>query len=506
MTGRPTVLVIDDSPVDLDLVHAILESDFDVLDARTGRDGLRQARAEQPALVLVDHRLPDANGLDLIPEILGLSIPVIMLTGAGAEEVAVAALKAGASDYLMKERLTRDVLTRAIAYAFETSRLRTEVQRQAAKLHAHRALLFTFLEAVPIGIYVLDGSGTPCFANRKAVEILGRGIVPGADANNLAEVYQAYVAGSDDLYPAESLPIVRALEGETSSVGNMEIVRPEGRTLIAVTAKPVFGPEGEVRYAIAAFQDRTREAQLAEEYWQAQKMEGIGRLAGGVAHDFNNLLTAIVSFGNFARDALSPGDPAHDDLTEVLRAAGRAAKLTRQLLAFSQKQPVLPESTDLNALVSRLLSTLRRTLGAHIDIETRLSDALWPVWIDAGAFEQVIVNLAVNARDAMPRGGTLVLATCNGPISEVVEMGLEPELPIGDCVWLTVSDNGAGMDPATMAQVFEPFFTTKVPVVGTGLGLAICDGTVRQAGGFIEVESSLGVGTTFRICLPRHER
>ncbi len=157
--------MIDDNRADLDVVHAILGNDFEVLDASTGIDGLRQAKAARPALVLVDHRLPDANGLDLIPEILRLSIPVIMLTGAGAEEVAVAALKAGASDYLVKERMTHEVLTRAIAYAFEKSRLRSAVQRQEARLQGHRALLFTFLDAVPIGIYVLDGSGTPYFAN-----------------------------------------------------------------------------------------------------------------------------------------------------------------------------------------------------------------------------------------------------------------------------------------------------------------------------------------------------
>ncbi len=496
--------MIDHNRADLDAVHAILAHDFEVLDATTGTDGLRQAEVAKPALVLVDHMLPDANGLDLIPEILRLSIPVIMLTGAGAEEVAVAALKAGASDYVAKERLTREVLTRAIVYAFEKSRLRSAVQRQEARLQGHRALLFTFLDAVPIGIYVLDGSGTPYFANQRAIEILGRGIVPGAHPSNLTEVYQAYVAGSDELYPPESLPIVRALAGETSSVANVEIARPEGRVLIAVTAKPIFGPDGEVRFAIAAFQDRTREAKLAAQYRRAQKMEGVGRLAGGVAHDFNNLLTAIVSFGNFARDALGPGEPAHDDLTEVLRAAGRAAKLTQQLLAFSQKQPVLPESTDLNPLVSSVVSTLSRTLGAHIEIETRLCDELWRAWIDPALFEQVIVNLAVNARDAMPRGGTLVLATQNVSIQEPVEMGPERVMEPGDYVSLSVADNGVGMDPATAAQVFEPFFTTKVPVVGTGLGLAMCDGTVRQAGGFIAVDSTLGRGTTVRIHLPRH--
>jgi CheY-like chemotaxis protein len=223
-------------------------------------------------------------------------------------------------------------------------------------------------------------------------------------------------------------------------------------------------------------------------------MEAVGRLAGGIAHDFNNLLTAIIAFAGFVRDELPQGDQRRDDVSEILRTADRAAALTRQLLAFSRRQPIAPRNVDLNVLVASAMNLLRRTIGEDVELVARPGDALWPVFVDPGQFEQVVMNLAINARDAMPLGGRLVLETTNEARS----------LPDGgDEVVLRVHDDGVGMTDEVVKQIFEPFFTTKEEGKGTGLGLSMVYGLVTQAGGRISVESEVGRGTTFQIRLPR---
>jgi PAS domain S-box-containing protein len=238
---------------------------------------------------------------------------------------------------------------------------------------------------------------------------------------------------------------------------------------------------------------------LQSQLVQTQKIESIGRLAGGVAHDFNNLLSAVLAYADFALEAVRPDDPLRADLEEIRRAGERAAVLTRQLLAFSRKQILEPEIIDLNRVVSGIDSMLRRLLGEDIEIEARLADDAGNVLADPGQIEQVIMNLAVNARDAMPRGGKLVLETANVVLDKNFaeqHMGAAP----GRYVMLAVTDTGVGMDPATKEHLFEPFFTTKAK--GTGLGLSTVYGIVKQSGGSVWVESELGRGTTFRAYLP----
>ncbi|MEO1482190.1 MAG: response regulator [Myxococcota bacterium] len=251
-----------------------------------------------------------------------------------------------------------------------------------------------------------------------------------------------------------------------------------------------------LRYAVERAQSAVRmmisereRKDLERQFHQAQKMEAIGRLAGGVAHDFNNLLTAIIGFSRFVLDDLSPGDHRRDDLIHVLKAADRAETLTRQLLAFSRKQAIEPRVLSLNELIKNVEKLIRRTIGEHIDISLGLSPALNSVKVDAAQFEQVLMNMAVNARDAMPNGGRLRIETRNE----------------GETVVVAVTDEGMGMSPEVQAQIFEPFFTTKDRNSGTGLGLATCYGIIQQAGGEIAVESALGRGSTFLVSLPRSQ-
>jgi PAS domain S-box-containing protein len=249
-------------------------------------------------------------------------------------------------------------------------------------------------------------------------------------------------------------------------------------------------------------QDITERRQLEEETRQVRKMETAGRLAGGIAHDFNNLLTAILGTTEILLSELPPGATARTDVEEIKRAASRAANLTRQLLAFGRRQVLKPRVLDLNQLVQGVETMLRRLIGEHITLETRTDPALWRVRADPGQLEQVLLNLCVNARDAMPTGGTVTIETTNLEFGGSAH-GPEAIMPPGRYVLVSVTDTGVGMAPETLHHVFEPFFTTKEHGKGTGLGLATVYGIVKQSGGFIYADSRPGEGTRFRIYLPR---
>jgi PAS domain S-box-containing protein len=250
--------------------------------------------------------------------------------------------------------------------------------------------------------------------------------------------------------------------------------------------------------------DITERRQLEQEARQARKMETAGRLAGGVAHDFNNLLTAILGTSEILLQELPAGTSAREDVEEIKRAATRAANLTRQLLAFSRRQVLQPRILDLNQLVHGVETMLHRLIGEHISLVTETDPRAGRVRADPGQIEQVIVNLCVNARDAMPTGGTLRIGTANVSFPGATH-GPESVMPPGAYTLLSVSDTGTGMDPETLRHLFEPFFTTKEPGKGTGLGLATVYGIVKQSGGFIYADSAPGQGSRFRIYLPAAE-
>ena len=243
-------------------------------------------------------------------------------------------------------------------------------------------------------------------------------------------------------------------------------------------------------------------AELEARYLQAQKMEAVGRLAGGIAHDFNNMLAIIENYARFVADDLEESDPKFRDVTEILSASERARQLVRQLLAFSRKEKTHPELIELNEHIIEMQSMLERLIGEDINLQTLLADDLWPIEIDPGQFDQSLMNLVVNARDAMPNGGDLWITTANVTVG-VEEAAAEPDLQPGDYVCLTVLDDGVGMAPDVVEKIFEPFFTTKPKEWGTGLGLSTVFGIVKQAHGCIMVDSNVGEGTRFRIFLPK---
>jgi two-component system, cell cycle sensor histidine kinase and response regulator CckA len=267
-------------------------------------------------------------------------------------------------------------------------------------------------------------------------------------------------------------------------------------------AAPTLDATGAVVGTVGTIEDTTERRALEDRLRQAQKMEAVGQLAGGVAHDFNNLLTVIQSYGTFIASELPEGSSLHVDVSEILKAARRATDLTRQLLAFGRKQMLQPRRLDLNQRVSNVAGMLRRVIGEDIALETQLAGTLWPVSADPGQLEQVLMNLAVNARDAMPTGGTLRLRTQNVEIDAAAARE-RPGLKPGAYASIVVEDTGCGIDAASLPHIFEPFFTTKGPGRGTGLGLATVYGIVKQSDGYISVDSTLGEGTRFAVLLPR---
>jgi two-component system, cell cycle sensor histidine kinase and response regulator CckA len=308
--------------------------------------------------------------------------------------------------------------------------------------------------------------------------------------------------------PGESIDLTAIVKDATAKgvTAHFETarIRKDGRkVLVSVSVSPIRDKDGRIIGAAGISRDVTEHRRLEDEFRQAQKMEAIGRLAGGIAHDFNNILTAISANAELAMEDLAPDHPVREDLAEIRRAGTRAAALTRQLLAFSRKQVLQPQTINLNTIVHSVEEMLRRVIGEDIVLTPDLMPNLSFVRADPTQLEQVLMNLAVNARDAMPQGGHLTITTRDVDLTD--DPALPEDLPSGWYVLLEVKDTGIGMDANTRARIFEPFFTTKEPGKGTGLGLSTVYGIVRQSGGFITLESERTKGTCFKLFLPRAE-
>jgi len=376
----------------------------------------------------------------------------------------------------------------------------TTVDITARKLAEEgRARLAEILEATTDFVAIAEPQGRVLYLNRAGRELLGIGLeeglsrVRGADghpewARKLVLETAIPAAVRDGVWKGQ----IAFLDGEGREV-------PFSQVILAHK-----GPDGQVAFISTIARDVSEQKSLEAQLRQAQKMEAIGQLAGGVAHDFNNLLGVIGGYADLLLRDVGPRHPGRGRVEQILKATDRAAGLTRQLLAFSRKQVLEPRLLDLNAVLADIEKMLRRLIGEHIQLVTVFEDGLWRTMADPGQIEQVIVNLAVNARDAMPGGGKLILETRNEELDEAYAHSHAGARP-GPHVMLAVSDTGHGMDSETLTHAFEPFFTTKEQGKGTGLGLATVYGIVRQSGGHVNVYSEPGRGSTFKVYLPQAE-
>ena len=492
------VLIVEDSQDDAVLVlRELARGGFGPEAERVETaEALRGALARQPwDLIIADHSLPSFNSFEALSVLRdsGRDIPFIIVSGSIGEETAVEAMKAGADDYLLKSNLKR--LVQAVRRELREARQRRERRAMEQALRQTYEKLRLFFQVSPLAIFSVDFSGTVQTWNRAAEATFG------FTAHEVLGHAIPIVAAEQ---AAEFGALLRSHREGATLMGQEQAWRAKSGRAIDGAAwtgllRDASGAPSSIMFTVA---DVTEAKRLEAQLRQAQKMEAVGRLAGGIAHDFNNLLLVVGGYCGLALEATRPGDPLRKHVEEIQQAAQRATSLVRQLLAFSRRQITQPRVLDLNAAVEGVETMLRRLIGEHIELHIACSARQGTVRFDPGQLEQVIMNLVINASDAMPGGGRIAIETAN--VEQSVEGGLPcPGLPAGSYVALAVRDNGCGMDAATRARLFEPFFTTKEAGKGTGLGLSTVLGIVQHHGGTILVDSEPGMGSTFTIFLPR---
>jgi len=499
---RLRILHLEDSECDAELVSEFLRSDgIDAEITHTNEKARYLSALEQSGydVILCDHNIPGYDGLSALRHARERQsgVPVIVVSGSIGEEEAVRCLEAGAADYLLKDRLQRlsSAVRRVVDHA-ETERrqARTESARRELEVRFARFAeqsedVFWFFGHDPIRVMYVSPAvekiwGYPVDAHCGDPRLWMRPIHPD-DQTRVHRQYAAFISGESSEFWEE-----------------FRLLRPDG-TLRHIAFRVTLSrdDDGHTVGASGIARDVTERKELEDQFRQAQKMEAIGRLAGGIAHDFNNLLTAIIGYSELVLERVQNDPEISADIQEVKTAGERASRLTSQLLAFSRKQAVVPRVLDLNQIVSDVEKMLKRVIGEDVGLDLTPAPQLGRVKVDRGQVEQVLLNLAVNARDAMPRGGALHIGTANVVLDDTFARHHAGAVP-GRYVSLTVRDTGVGMNPEVAARVFEPFFTTKPVGKGTGLGLSTVYGIVKQNNGYVTVDSEPGVGTTFTIYWP----
>ena len=497
------VLLIEHAPPDRHLVRRVFDDGGTGVDLRVAdrlQAGLAALRADTFDAIIVDLDLPDSAAEDTRSAITEAApeVPVIVLTGSGAEDAdqGAAAGTGGAPDDLVTGPAPLDLgLSRTLRHV--VARWRAEKARVASERR-----FLALAECGPDVVFKIALSEPPRMTYVNQAVQSATGYAPEEfDAD--PGLFQT-VVHPDDRYlldrlvsgtPVPSFTIrTRARDGTTLSWDTSTATLTEGG------APMVIGVARNVTDQKAAEAALT---ELQKRFLHAQKMEAVGRLAGGVAHDFNNLLTAIFSFGAFVMEGLAPESESHRDMQELLRAAERAQDLTKQLLVFSRRSPMRPQVVDVNETLRPGERLYGQLLDETIQIEMNLQPDLWRARLDPGLLDQIMMNLVVNACDALDSGGRITIESRNVSLDQDYNDARGVRVPLGDYVMISVADDGVGMDPETQERIFEPFFTTKSGVEGSGLGLSTCHGIVTQAGGVIWCYSEAGRGTTFKLYFPR---
>lgn len=481
------VLVIEDDLLFQEIISKFLNQSsggrITVIPAGDLNQGLERLAAQPFDAVLLDLTLPDSEGLETLLTLQehGDGVPIIVLTGLDDEQIAADAVRHGAQDFLVKSDLSASVLTRSIRYAIERTRSETALRASESRF---RAVVEDQTELVCR--FQSEGGLTfvnPTFGRYFDLPDLPPEELPERNFFDLTGIDQAEFSTFD------------FADEPTRSREQELVVDSSSSVWIQWTDRALFNAQGRLAEFQSVGRDTTEQKQLERQLYQSQKMETLGRLAGGVAHDFNNLLTVIIGCCEMlTTERRRTHLPPHPQVEEINKAADRATALTRQLLAVSRRHVAQPTVLDLNQVVRQTQEMLVRLISEQVELRVELEDDLALIKADRAQIEQILVNLVVNARDAMPGGGKLMVTTASDEAGASLGGQRYAEL--------VVSDTGTGMDPSIRDKIFDPFFTTKEAGQGTGLGLSIVDSLVKQSRGSIELDTELGRGTRFRIRLP----
>jgi PAS domain S-box-containing protein len=507
--GTLNLLLVEDSESDHELVVLELRRyGFDVAIERVESDGgLRRALAERCwDIVVCDHGLPGFDSKEALHVVQAArgDLPFVVLSGSIGEEAAVDALRSGARDVVLKSNLARlgPVVDRELV---ESRNRRRQLEAEEA-LQVSEARKSAILDSALDAVIAIDHEGVVVDFNPAAermfgydrIDVVGRDmaglIVPDALRERHFRGLERLAAGGES-----------AILGRRVELTGLRADGSEFPVELSITRGELFGRPfftGYVRDLTERRRAEEERASLEEQLRQAQKMDAIGSLAGSITHDFNNILAVVNGYSELVLRRLGPDDPLRPQIEEIARAGEKAAALTRQLLAFTRRQVLEPRVLDLNEVVADLEPLLRRMVGEHVELMTRLGPDVEPVRADESQLEQVIMNLAVNARDAMPEGGALTIETTSVLDGPSLCVGRAVIAPDGPCALLSVADTGPGVEVGLEQRIFEPFFTTKAVGRGTGLGLSTVYGIVEQSGGCVWVDSAPGKGAVFNVCLP----
>jgi len=492
------LLIVDDDTTDLELcVRGLKKSGFAFeANTATAQEEFRKKLREGPVdVVLSDYNMKGWTGMDALAIVKELrpEVPVILLTGTLGDERAVECIKLGVTDYVLKDQLAR--LPSALNRAREERLLRDAETRALEALRQSEARYRGLVEHLMYGIFwAEEPSGRLLDVNPALVKMLGY-----ESAGELLQVRFTKALYCDPV--AHDSVVADYMQNGRAST-TVEWRRKDGKIItVHMIGRKTMSPDGKSECAEVMVEDITERKTLEKQLVQAQKFEAIGQLAGGVAHDFNNMIGAILGWADLGIEETELGSRLHRHFQKVRQQGKRAASLTRQLLAFARRQILEPRNVDLNQTAIETLSLLEKVIGSNIEIKADLAPDVALVRADPTQIEQVLMNLCINARDAMPAGGCLMIETTNVHLDERF-CALQPLARPGSHVMLSVSDTGTGMDAATLDRIFEPFFTTKELGKGTGLGLATVYGIVRQHGGFLHVQSEPEAGSTFRAYFP----
>jgi two-component system cell cycle sensor histidine kinase/response regulator CckA len=498
------ILHLEDNPDDGFLVHSTLGREglpCDITLVESREQFISAIRTHQFDVVLSDHRLPGFDGLSALRLLRehDAVVPFILVSGSLGEEAAIETIRSGVTDYVLKDRLSR--LAGCVRRALSEAHDRRERHLAEEALRRSEQRFAVALTTMAEGLLHVDNGGRVVMSNPAAAQLLGfDDAIPAGTAIVDALKHARRDAGSP-LTPGDLRAFLGIGTANPANDAALTIVRPDGSTVSTLVNTRPIAHSGSLEGTVVTMHDVTERHRLQAQVLRAQKMDAVGRLSAGIAHDFNNLLIVINNYAEMVVDSAKGDHALFEQGLTIRRAGGRAAQLTQQLLAFSRQQTLKPALLDLRTVVDEMAPMLRRLIGEHIELTVTGDAKVASVNADRGQIDQVIMNLAVNARDAMTDGGRLEIAVTNS-ILDASHDNDRVRVKPGAYVELRVTDTGHGMSEATRERVFEPFFTTKEVGKGTGLGLPTVYGIVKQSDGYIWVDSEVGAGSTFKIYMP----